>query len=822
MRGRLRLSLRRMPAVFGILVLGTSPCVGQTNVLTYHNDNARTGQNLTETILAPSTVRSSTFGKLFTVPVDGKVDAQPLYVSAVAIPGRGVRNVVYAATEHDSLYAFDADSGTVYWQISLLGSGETTSDNRGCGQVTPEIGITATPVIDLAAGPHGTLYVLAMSKDSTNYYHRLHALDITTGTEQFGGPVNIQASYPGSGDNSIGGNVIFDPKQYKTRPGLLLLNGAIYTGWGSHCDFRPYTGWLMGYDKLTLQQNAVFNFAPNGNEAGLWASGGGIATDVNGNIFVQLANGTFDTALNTQGFPNQGDYGNAFVKLAVSSGRLQALDYWTMDNTVIESSRDEDLGSGGPILLPDLRDANGSIRHLGTGAGKDGNIYVFDRDNMGRFDSAENATIYQELPGALSGGGGEFASPAWFNGAVYYGSSGNPIRAFTVRNALLSTSPASTTSSSFGFPGVTPSISASGTSNAILWAVENSNPAILHAYDAANLATEFYNSSQAPSGRDQFGPGNKFITPTIANGKVFVGTTNSVAVFGLLQAITAAPSSGSGISQSFTFTFTNPAGASKYYQAHMLFNAEIDGRNACYLIYDARFNGLYIANDQGDGIGSPVTPGGSGAVSNNQCSVTAASAAVSLSGANLIITVGLNFAPPFAGPKNVYAYTFDNTWTGSGWNPIGTWTVPQSSGGVAVNPSSGSGISQNFTFTFTNPAGASNYYQAHMLLNAGLNGLNACYLIYDTRFNALYSANDQGDGIGPPVTPGSGSVVSSSQCSVAASGAAVSLSGTNLVITLGVNFAPNFAGPKATYAFTFDNTWTGSGWIPVGTWTVSP
>jgi hypothetical protein len=518
-------------------------CSSQTNVLTYHNDNARTGQNLTETILNPSNIRSSSFGKLFAVSVDGKLDAQPLYVTAVGVPGIGIRNVVYAATEHDSVYGFDADTGAIYWQMSMLANGEIPSDARGCGQVSPEIGITGTPVIDLQAGPHGTIYLVAMSKDRAgNYYQRLHALDITTGAEEFGGPVDIAATYPGSGDHSAGGNVIFDPKQYKSRPGLLLLNGTVYTGWGSHCDIRPYTGWIMGYNESTLQQSTVFNFAPNGNEAALWGAGGGIAADGGGNIFVQVANGTFDTTLNAAGFPSRGDYGNAFVRLGVFSNQLQATDYWTMDNTVAESSRDEDLGSGGPTLLPDLVDGNGNIRRLGTGAGKDGNIYVFDRDNMGKFDSDENATLYQELPGEL--GGGEYATPAWFNGTIYYGAVGDVIRAFQVSAAALSASPTSTTQNSFPYPGATPAISANRTSNAILWAVENSNPAVLHAYDANNLAIELYNSNQAGSGRDHFGAGNKFITPTVANGKVFAGTTNSVAVFGLLSAPAAVLSTG--------------------------------------------------------------------------------------------------------------------------------------------------------------------------------------------------------------------------------------------------------------------------------------
>jgi Ricin-type beta-trefoil lectin domain-like len=520
--------------LFVLFPLTIAVGLAQTNVLTFHNDNARTGQNLSETKLTTSNVHSSSFGKLLTVSLDGKVDAQPLYVAEVNLGSQGVHSVVFAATEHGSVYALDAQTGQIYWHISTLKSGETTSDARNCNQVTPEIGITGTPVIDLSAGPHGTIYLVAMSKDSSgHYYQRLHALDITTGAEEFGGPVNVAASYPGTGDNSSNGSVVFDPKQYKSRPGLLLLNGTVYTGWGSHCDSRPYTGWLIGYNQSNLQQTAVFNLAPNGNEAALWAAGGGVAADSSGNIFVQVANGTFDTTLNSSGFPSSGDYGNAFVKLVRSGSALQANDYWTMDNTVTESDNDEDLGSGGLILLPDLTDASGRTRHLATGAGKDGNIYVFDRDNMGKFLSNSNANLYQELAHGLNEG--EYATPAWFNGTVYYGGKADFIRAFKLSAARLPASPTATTANAFEFPGTTPSISANGTGNAILWAVENSNPAVLHAYNANDIASELYNSNQASGSRDQFGPGNKFITPTVVDGKVFVGTTTGIAVFGLLN-----------------------------------------------------------------------------------------------------------------------------------------------------------------------------------------------------------------------------------------------------------------------------------------------
>jgi hypothetical protein len=512
-----------------LTVNGAGPAT--TDVLTYHNDIARTGQNLTESTLTPGNVNAETFGKLGFYPVDGLVDAEPLYASNVAVPNNGTHNLVIAATENDSVYAFDADSGATIWQISTLKTGETTSDDRNCSQITPQIGVTSTPVIDRTQGPNGAVYVVAMSKDgSGNYYQRLHALDLALGSELFGGPVEVQATYPGTGDNSNGTNVVFDPGQYAERSALLLLNGVIYTGWTSHCDIRPYTGWIMGYSESTLAQTSVLNVTPNGDAGSIWMAGAGLAADSPGNIYFLDANGDFDTSLNASGFPGDGDYGNAFMKLSTSGNQLAVADYFEMDNGVEESDNDTDLGSGGTIVLPDLSDGSGNTWHLAVGAGKDQNLYLVNRDAMGKF-SANNNNIYQELAGALPGG--VWAMPAYFNNTVYYGSVGSPIQAFTITNAKLSTSATSQTANSFGYPGATPSVSANGTSNAIVWAVENTSPAVLHAYNATNL-TEIYNSNQASNGRDHFGDGNKFITPMIVNGHLFVGTPNGVAVFGLL------------------------------------------------------------------------------------------------------------------------------------------------------------------------------------------------------------------------------------------------------------------------------------------------
>jgi hypothetical protein len=505
---------------------------GSANVLTYHNDNARTGLNPNETILTSANVNSAKFGKLGFLSVTGLVDAEPLSVSGLTISGT-VHNVVFVVTEHDLVYAFDADTFQQLWQVSLVGANETPSDDRGCSQVTPEIGVTSTPVIDPKAGAHGTIYVVAMSKDgSGNYFQRVHALDLTTGADLPGSPQVVQASYPGTASPNSNGMVIFDPAQYKERVGLLLLNGVVYTGWASHCDFAPYSGWVIGYNAATLKQTSILNFTPNGSEGSIWMSGAGLAADSSANIYFLAGNGTFDTSLTPTGFPVNGDYGNGFLKISTTGGALAVADYFEMFNTVTESTNDQDLGSGGALVLPDFTDASGTTRHLAVGAGKDNNIYVVNRDSMGKFNPANDSAIYQEIDTNGLGGGGVFAMPAYFNNTVYYGAVSDSLRAFTISKALLVTPASSVSPASFTYPGTTPSVSANGTSNGIVWAVEANSPGVLHAYDATNLGNELYNSNQAGS-RDQF-VDNKFITPMIVNGKVFVGTPTGVVVFGLL------------------------------------------------------------------------------------------------------------------------------------------------------------------------------------------------------------------------------------------------------------------------------------------------
>jgi hypothetical protein len=506
------------------------------DVPTYDYENMRMGQNTNEKILTPALVSSSSFGLRGNFKVDGLVDSQPLYLSNVNIPGVGPRNILYVATEHGTVFAFDADSAngstsTIFWSTSTWLPGETSSDPRNCDLLTPEIGITSTPVIDRSLG---AIYVVSATVDAKgNYYHRLHALDITTGKELFGGPTTISATYPGNAESGSNGILFFDPSQYYDRASLLELNGNIYTTWSSHCDTPPYTSWVMAYSATSLQQTGVFNLVPNGSEGGIWMSGAAPATDASGNIYFIIGNGDFDADdLDNNGFPAEGDCGNCFVKVS-STTPFALLDYFAPMNSITESEADKDFGAGGPLLLPDLTDSTGRTRHLAVGTGKDSNIYVIDRDNMGKFNTGSN-NIYQEIDGQLAGG--IWGKPSYFNGTVYYGAVQDYIKAFPIQQAKLAQVPSSQSKALFPYPGASPTISADGTSKGIVWAVEHANNgslAVLHALDATNLANQLFtgNSYQDSTGQPS---ANKFIVPIVANGKVYVGTPNSVAVFGVL------------------------------------------------------------------------------------------------------------------------------------------------------------------------------------------------------------------------------------------------------------------------------------------------
>jgi hypothetical protein len=503
---------------------------GKTDVLTYHYNAMRSGENLTETVLTPANVTSATFGKLRTLSADGVVDAAPLVVTQLTFAGVVHSNVVYIATEHDSIYAYDAETGAALAHVSLLGTGEETSDTRSCDQVEPEIGITATPVIDRSVGPNGTIFVVAMSKNISSgaYIHRLHALDLVTLQERPSSPVVIQATYPGSAG-------AFVPGQYKERGALLLQQGQIYTSWASHCDHPAYNSWIMAYSETTLAQTAVLDLTPNasgGDNGGIWDVTG-LAVDSTGAFYTLIGNGQFDSTLTGAGFPNQQDYGNAAVKLTQSGSTLTVSDYFATSNTVTQSQADTDLGSGSPLLIADQVDAGGATRQLMLAAGKDSNLYLLDRTNMGKFNANSNG-IYQQLSGVVSGG--SFSAPVYFNGSIYLAGVGSPLKQFKFAQALLPATPTSQSAASFAFPGTSPSISANGSTNGIVWAAESnkSSAAVLHAYNPVNLAVEYYNSGQAAGGRDSYGNGNKFVTPVVANGMVFVGTPTGVAVFGLL------------------------------------------------------------------------------------------------------------------------------------------------------------------------------------------------------------------------------------------------------------------------------------------------
>lgn len=516
------------------------------DVITFKNDAARTGQYPAETTLTPANVNSSTFGLLGLMTVDGKVDAQPLYLGQLPIAGAN-HNVLFVATEHDSVYAFDADTRAILWQVSLLAPGETPSDDFGCDTIVGEIGVTATPVIDRTAGPDGTLYVVSMSIDqSSNYHQRLHALDVSTGAEQLNGPVDIAGSYA-----NAAGTTTFDPSRYEDRAALLLAGGTIYTTWSSHCDLPPYGGWIIAFNQTSLLQSGALNVGPgsatscpSGNcpstvGPAIWMSGSGPSVDATGNVYLLTANGPFETTINAAGFPSAGDFGNSFLKIATGGGKLSVADYFTMYNVTAETMQDLDLGAGGQLLLPDLTDGTGTVRHLVVGAGKDGSIYVVSRDRMGEYSPNSN-NIWQEVDGAL--GNGIWGSPAYFNNTLYYGPKKSTLKAFSISKALLSTSPTSQSSTVFGYPGTSPVVSGNGASNAILWTHETATVAVLHAYDPANLANELYNSNQATGGRDQFGVGNTFMVPVVTNGKVFVGTQSAVAEFGLLAGANGAAS----------------------------------------------------------------------------------------------------------------------------------------------------------------------------------------------------------------------------------------------------------------------------------------
>ncbi len=515
-------------------------------VYTYHNDLARDGANTKEYALTTSNVNTTTFGKLFSCSVDGPVYTQPLWVANLAVNG-AQHNVVFVATQHDSLYAFDADNNTSpctpLWKVSLIDSshggtgGETSVPSgtsgflvgQGNGDVSPEVGVTGTPVIDPSTS---TLYVVSKSVNKTgpSFYQRLHAVDITTGNEKFGGPANITAAsvtYPGTGDG--GSTVSFNPQPENQRPGLALVNGVVYVSWASHEDTPPYYGWVVGFDASTLAVTNILNVTPNVQYGGIWMSGAAPSADSNNNLYLITGNGIFDV---TNGSAPNNDFGDSFLQLSSS---LTVSSYFAPSDEANDNSTDNDFGAGGAAVVLNL--TSGTLQHLVIGGGKDGTLYLLNGDNMGGLGDA-NARQFFNI------GYGIYATGAFWNNSFYVAGVSGSLMAFSFNTTtnLFSTSASSQSSASYGFPGTTPSVSSAGLSHGIAWALDNSNyctpssrgcgPAVLHAYDATNLGSELWNSSKASG--NAAGNAVKFAVPTIANGKVYVGTrgNNAGGVFG--------------------------------------------------------------------------------------------------------------------------------------------------------------------------------------------------------------------------------------------------------------------------------------------------
>jgi len=516
-------------------------------VFTHHNDLARDGVNTQELALTPATVTSTTFGKRFSCAVDGAAYTQPLWVPALNVNG-AVHNVIFVATQHDSVYAFDADASPCQqlWQAQLLAasrkgtSGETpvpaADVGNGFKDIQPEIGVTGTPVIDPATS---TLYVVSKSEDLTGtFFQRLHALDLASGNEKFSGPVDITATFTGTGDGSSGGIISFNPQTEHQRSALALSNGIVYVAWASHEDKDPYHGWILGYNAATLAQVKVLNVSPDGSRTGIWMAGGAPAFDGAGNLYVTTGNGTFDAS----------DYGDSVLRISTSAA-LAVTDWFTPFNQAFLDTQDLDLGSSGVVLLPDQSSAP---THLLVASGKQGQFYLINRDNMGAYCNgcASDTNVLQTFP-AFQNLGSFWGVPAFWQNKLYLGGTQEPPGAgdklkvfdFNPPTHSFTITPSSQSSTVYGYPGSTPSVSSQGTLGGILWSADVSaygipaptqGPAVLHAYDATNLGTELWNSSQAASNRDQAGDAVKFSVPTVANGKVYLGTRTEVEVYGLL------------------------------------------------------------------------------------------------------------------------------------------------------------------------------------------------------------------------------------------------------------------------------------------------
>jgi uncharacterized repeat protein (TIGR03806 family) len=703
------------------------------NVLTYHNDNLRSGANTNEVLLTLANVNVATFGRLITYPVDGYIYTQPLYVSSLVIPGQGTHNAVFVATEHNSVYAFDADgitgtNGGLLWQTNLGTS--ALSDNREFGDrynggnytdIVPEVGITGTPVINLATG---TLYVDVRTRvvgATTNYYHSLHALNITNGTEQPYSPVVVTNSVPGTGRDSVNGVVTFNPLQQNQRPGLTLAGGMVYVGYGSFADTDPYHGWVMGFNAANLKQSSkfVFNTTPNASiaafgdnaaEGALWMGGDGLGVDANTNLYFETGNGSFSA--NTNG----GDYSDSFVRLSTTNG-LAVADYFTPYNQSTLASDDADLGSGGPVLLPDSV-GSAAHPHLIVGAGKWGSIHLLDRDKMGHFNAGGDTQIVEELSGAI---GSSFSTPAYFNNEIYYQCTADVTKGFHISNGYINTTPVSESTTSFGALGGTPSISANGTNNGIVWTIQSdafasSGPAVLHAYNATNLALELYNTSQNLA-RDNPGPAIQMTTPTVVNGKVYVPAQYALSVFGnsVFLATPSISPSGGFFTNSVTVILSDASpGASIYYT--------LDGTtpNTNSLLYTLPFVLMYSAEIQAVAIESGATP--SAVAEASFVNSAAVGSGAGLTGSYFANHTATN---PFTGSPTMVRTdaTVDFIWNASGPGP----SVGQSDYTVMWTGSVQPQFSEDYTFYATADDGVRLWIDGQEIIDGWVNQTPTTY-----------------------------------------------------------------------------------------------
>jgi hypothetical protein len=527
-------SMRQLVRVLSLGVAFLLLLTARAQVLTSQYANSRTGADLHETILNPQNVNVHQFGKLFTFHVDGAVYAQPLYVPGLDIPGKGKHNVVFVATEHDSVYAFDAGGHPAerLWRVSLLNpkvdARPLSAMDVQCPFIDPEVGITSTPVIDYSSG---TLYVLARTVErsggSTDHFvQRLHAFAITTGAEKFGGPVEIQASSSGRGDGSSAGQVRFDPLRENPRAALLLTGGTLYLTWASSCDVGPYHGWMMAYDSHSLKQLAAFDATPDGNDGGFWAGDTGPAADQESNVYAATGNGKFDAAARGR------DYGDTLLKMRLNGHNLEIRDYFTPYNQAELDAQDNDLGSGGPVLFPGPSAAHSSLVAI---AGKGATLYIIDRNKMGRFHAGDDSHAVWTIPL----GGDLLGAPAYWNGRLFTAAEDDYIKEFAVTRGGLKL--VAQSREKFDNRAGIPTISSSGRANGVLWLLTSrlwnepdGRPAVLYAYDASNVGRELYNSEQ-DSARDRAGIGLRFNMPMVANGRVYVGAKGEVDVYGLIS-----------------------------------------------------------------------------------------------------------------------------------------------------------------------------------------------------------------------------------------------------------------------------------------------